>query len=65
MPHIIQELTFAMVESQIYQVVNSINQSYMNPIHPPRLLCKFKITCSTKPNYKTHDQLIYTQLTSL
>ena len=32
-PHFIQQLTFAMVVSQFYHIVNDINQPYINPIH--------------------------------
>ena len=62
-PHI-RELTFAMVEGQLYHIVNALHQPLIKPIHQfiqSRLFSKFKITCTTKPN-KFHDQLIYTQL---
>ena len=56
-----QELTFSMVEGQLYQIVKAIHQPYINPIHQSihlRLFLKFKLTCTVKPDNKTYDQLI-------
>ena len=57
-----------MVESQLHHIVKAIHQPYINPIHQSnqsRLFSRFRITCTIKPNKKTNDQSIYTQLFSL
>ena len=55
-----QELTSAIVEDHLYHIVNAIHHPCITPIHQSiqsRMLSKFKITCTVKPDNETHDQL--------
>ena len=64
---LIQELTFAMVESQLQHIDNATHQPYIYPKHQSiqsRLFSAFKITCTTKLN-KSHHQSIYNIFWSL